>query len=285
MARHTSPHPYRLLFPSTSSSRRPIIGCATKAMAGEVVIVTGAGAGIGFHLTVGLLDRGHRVAAIDLATNRLRSPGIADFDRLLIFDVDVTDADAVAAAVTSVLNRWNDIDVLVNNACVAHFAPFERKDLESIRREFDVNFFGFLHLIRAVLPHFTERGRGLIHNVGSGVGLTGFPGLSGYASTKGAIEALTRTLDLELRPQGIVVNMIHPPLTRTESSAPLGLPSEAMADPAEVGRRLAARILSTRAVVAPDWKTRLGLLASRHCPVSMGRLLARMTRAQRHAKA
>ncbi len=252
-------------------------------MADEVVIVTGAGAGIGFHLTLGLLERGYRVAAMDLTTDGLRRSAPSSTGRLLLFDVDVTDAGAIRAAVERIVDQWNRIDVLVNNACIADFAPFETKDFDSIRREFEVNFFGFLHLIRSALPHLKERGAGLIHNVGSGVGLTGFPGLSGYASTTGAIEALTRTLDIELRSHGIVVNVIHPPLTRTESSRPLGLPPEAMADPAEVGRRLAARILSKRAFVTPDWKTWLGLLASRHWPVSMGRLLARMARARPNA--
>ena len=251
-------------------------------MAGEVAIVTGAGAGIGLHPTLGLLDREYRVAAIDLTTEALRRVEPAHSERLLLFELDIADGKAVGAAVERILGRWGEIHVLVNNACVAEFAPFETKDPESIRREFEVNFFGALNLIRSVLPHFRERGRGVVHNVGSGVGLTGFPGLSGYASAKGAVEALTRTLDLELRPQGVVVNMIHPPLTRTESSRPLGLPPEAMADPAVVGRKLAAKILSKRAVVTPDWKTRLGLLASRHFPVSMGRLLARMARAGRN---
>ena len=99
---------------------------------------------------------------------------------------------------------------------------------------------------------------GVVHNVSSGLGLTSYPGISGYASTKGALEALTRTLALEFEPFGITVNLIHPPLTRTKSSAPLGVPAEMMADPVEVGRKLAKMVGQTKPVLTPDLGTNLG---------------------------
>jgi NAD(P)-dependent dehydrogenase (short-subunit alcohol dehydrogenase family) len=117
------------------------------------------------------------------------------------------------------------------------------------------------------------------------VGITGYPGISGYASTKGAVEALTRTLALELQPLGITVNLIHPPLTRTKSSSPLGVPPEMMADPVEVGRKLAKKVGQTKPVITPDLGTALGTVANRHLPVQMGRFLARMAaRAARPAE-
>jgi len=87
----------------------------------------------------------------------------------------------------------------------------------------------------------------------SGVSITGFPGIYGYASTKGAIEALTKTSSLELDRYNICVNIVHPPLTNTKS-APLGIPTQAMADPTDVGRKLAKKILSTKPVIIPDFK-------------------------------
>lgn len=80
----------------------------------------------------------------------------------------------------------------------------------------------------------------------SGVGITGFPGLSAYASTKGALEALAKCLNLEYAGDGVTFHLIHPPLTRTQSSAPLPVPPEMMADPETVGQGLARRLFSPR---------------------------------------
>jgi len=243
----------------------------------RVVIVTGANNGIGLAMTRTLHDRGERVAAIDLAVDNLTRLATAS-EQLRPYPCDVTDRQRVAQVAADVLERWGRVDVLVNNACIALFKPYVERAQEEIRREFEVNYFGYLNAIDAVLPAMREQGYGIIHNIGSGVGITGYPGISGYASTKGAIEALTRTLDLELKPLGITVNVMHPPLTRTGSSAPLGVPPQMMADPADVGRKLARKVGEAAPVLTPDLGTRLGIAANRHFPVRMGRFLARMAR-------
>jgi NAD(P)-dependent dehydrogenase (short-subunit alcohol dehydrogenase family) len=130
--------------------------------------------------------------------------------------------------------------------------------------------------VTRVLRNMKARRKGIIHNVSSSVGVTGFPGLSGYASSKGAIEALTRTLALEFEPHGIKVNIVHPPLTNTKSAAPMGVPANVMEDPAKVGRKLARKIQSTKSIITPDFKTAIALLVSRHFPEAMGRLMAKM---------
>jgi NAD(P)-dependent dehydrogenase (short-subunit alcohol dehydrogenase family) len=245
----------------------------------RVVIVTGAGDGIGFHLTRALLARSFLVAGLDRDTHRLHELAATCTDRLEVCECDVTDESQVEAAVEAVIERWNRIDVLVNNACLAVFEPFDREDrMDSIRREFEVNFFGYLNLIRAVLPRMKSQREGVIHNVSSGVGMTGFPGLSGYTSTKGAVEALTRTLAFELEAFGITVNLIHPPLTDTTSASPLGIPKQMMSDPARVGRDLAEKIGSREPIITPDWKTGFGLFINRHFPRLVGNLMVRQTR-------
>ncbi len=245
-------------------------------MENPVVIVTGAGNGIGLYMTAALLERGYRVAGLDVSPGRLRALQGDSGETLLILRCDVTDEAQVKQAVSAVADAWGRIDVLVNNACLAIFKPFEQRALEETRREFEVNYFGYLRMIAAVLPHMKARGGGIIHNVSSGVGLTGFPCLSGYASTKGAIEALTRSLALELRPLGITVNLIHPPLTDTASARPLGIPAQAMADPEQVGRALARKILSTRPVVTPDFRTAAYLFFARRHPEAVGRIFGRL---------
>jgi len=249
-----------------------------------VVIITGANNGIGFYMARRLLEDGFRVAGFDLSGENLSRPGETWPDRLRFYRCDVADAAQVKASVESLVKEWSTIDILVNNACLAIFAPFERKALEDTRREFEVNYFGYLHMIRAVLPHMKAKGRGLIHNVSSSVGITGFPGVSGYASTKGAIEALTRALALELELSGIKVNLMHPPLTNTRSAAPLGVPAQAMEDPAQVGRKLAKKIQSTASIITPDFKTAAGLFVSRHFPEATGRFMAKMAKRARNER-
>ncbi|NOY36844.1 MAG: SDR family NAD(P)-dependent oxidoreductase [Chlorobi bacterium] len=250
-----------------------------------VVIITGANNGIGLSITSSLLEDQYCVAGLDLSVENLSIMQDRYPNRLRYYKCDVTDETRVNMVVASVIREWERIDILVNNACLAVFSTFEQKSTGDIRKEFEVNVFGYLNMIKAVLPYMKMSGRGIIHNIGSGVGITGFPGLSGYASAKGAIEAMTRTLAFEFESYGISVNLVHPPLTNTKSAAPLGIPQQMLADPVDVGHKLARRIRSSRVIVTPDCKTSLGLFAIRHFTAAMGKLLVRMTeRAQVHEK-
>lgn len=241
----------------------------------DVVVITGANNGIGFHMASALLEQGYRVAALDLSGENLERFRETYPGRLTYMRCDVTSDEEPRAAVAEVVGRWGRVDVLVNNACIALFAPFEEKSLDDTRREFEVNYFGYIRMVQAVLPYMKAQGSGIIHNVSSAVGVTGFAGIYGYASTKGAIEAMTRTLALELAPYGIRVNLMHPPLTRTRSAAPLGVPEQIKADPAIVGRALAGRILTTKPDVTPGGQTAVFLWLSRWYPNAIGRLLSR----------
>ena len=242
----------------------------------RVVLMTGANNGIGLAMTQSLLEMGDRVAALDLSLENLR-----DHQNLACRICDVTDMQCVKAVVDEIVQMWGGVDVLVNNACIANFKPFVERCLDETRREFEVNYFGYLNVIKAVLPVMQKQGHGVIHNFSSGVGITGYPGISGYASTKGAIESFTRTLALELSDFGINVNLMHPPLTRTKSASPLGIPLEMMADPNDVGRKLAKKVGRTTPIITPDLSTALGIAAMRHFPEAMGRLLSSMAKRAR----
>jgi NAD(P)-dependent dehydrogenase (short-subunit alcohol dehydrogenase family) len=233
---------------------------------GRVIIITGANHGIGLGLAKALASHGDRVACFDLSGENLED--------LFFVPCDVTDPAQVRSSVEQVTAKWHRVDILVNNACIAIFSPFESKVLTDTRREFEVNYFGYINLICAVLPSMKTQHNGVIHNVSSTVGTSGFEGIYGYASTKGAIEALSRTLAIELAPYGINVNIVHPPLTRTQSSAPLGIPAQFMADPEVVGERLARKIGSSKSVVTPGFVESLGVLGSRLMPGMMGRFLS-----------
>ena len=232
----------------------------------RVVVVTGANEGIGHHVLSTLLKEGYRTAGLDVDGANLRPLEEAYPDRVRFYECDVTADDDVRAAVDAVLERWGRIDILVNNAAVFNFAPFDDQTIADTRREFEVNYFGYVRTIRAVLPHMRARNEGIIHNVSSGAGLVGHPGLSGYASTKGAVEALVRSLRLELRHENVSCTVMHPPLSNTRSAAELGYPESLLSDPAETGRKLAGKIESTDLVITADWKTKVGLDLSRRVP-------------------
>lgn len=242
----------------------------------KVILITGADNGIGLAMTQTLLKDGYRVAALDLSTENLESLHAAHPNQFTAQVCDVSKEDQVRAAVEAVIQKWGQVDIVVNNAALAIFKKFEERTLEETRREFDVNYFGYVNVIAAILPHMKTRG-GIIHNMSSGVGITGFSRLPGYTSTKGAIESLTRTLAIEFAPYGIHVNVMHPPLTNTKSASPLGVPTQALADPAVVGRNLAKKIESTKPVVASDLQTAIYLFYAYRYPLFFGRLFSRLS--------
>lgn len=237
----------------------------------RVVVVTGANEGIGYHTLDALRAAGYRVAGLDIETATLDALAETHPERVLALDCDVTVDAQVRAAVETVLETWGRIDVLLNNAAVFEFGAFEDTTLAEKREEFDVNYFGYVRTIRAVLPHMRERGTGRIHNVSSGVGLVGNPGLSGYAATKGAVDALTRSLRLELQDTDIECTVMYPPLTATRSAADLGYPDSFTQSPEAVGRKLASKIESEGPAVYADWTTRLGLAVARRVPALVRR--------------
>ncbi|MFC4359387.1 SDR family NAD(P)-dependent oxidoreductase [Halobium salinum] len=242
---------------------------------GRVVVVTGANEGIGYHTSAALLERGYRVAGFDVDGEGFEALEDAYPDHARYHRCDVTVDGDVQSAVDAVVAEWGRIDVLLNNAAVFSFGSVEDRSLDDTRREFEVNYFGYLRAIRAVLPQMRKQGGGIVHCVSSGVGSTGHPGLSGYASSKAAIEALVRSLRLELRHEPISVTLMYPPATNTRSAARLGYPSYAVKEPAEVGRKLAAKIESTGPVVAADWSTRLGMAVMDRFPSLVERGTAR----------
>ena len=236
----------------------------------RTIVITGANNGIGLAMTEALLGMGDHVAALDLALENLP----AGNSSLLSIICDVTDPARVQYVVNEVVCQWGGVDILINNACLALFTPFEQRTLGDIRCEFEVNYYGYLNMIRAVLPVMLKQKGGMVHNFSSGVGFTGMPGMVGYTSTKGAIEAITRTLALEYALQGITFNVMHPPLTRTNSSAGFGIPQQMMADPESVGHALAKLVGRKRPVLVAGVLNGIQLWMSYHLRVQMGRMMA-----------
>lgn len=228
-----------------------------------VVILTGANEGIGYHMLTALAEENYRIAALDITGDNVRDVRDDYPSQVRYYECDVTDSEDVETVVSDIIDQWERIDILVNNAGVARFDPFQERSIADTRREFEVNFFGYQRLIRAVLPHMREQGTGIIHNMGSGTADTGHPGLSGYSATKGAIKAFIRSLQLELRHTDISCTLMIPPSTNTQMTADIEYPEWMTVEPEEVGCKLVTKINSTQSVLTPDWKTAVGLSLTR----------------------
>ena len=234
------------------------------------ILICGANEGIGLHMALGLLDSGHRVAVADICPLAGSYGG-----RLLCYQVDVRDFDALSSAVSSAAAAFGGLDAAVQNACLCPFTQFADMTDEEYSSTFYVNYLGAVHLTRAALAHIRPGGRILFTS--SGVGVTGFPGLTAYASTKGAIESLAKCLRLEYAKREVSFHILHPPLTRTRSSAPLPVPPEFMASPEAIGRSLARRLFSHRFIICPSPIQTLQTLACYYAPLKLGLLMAGMT--------
>ncbi len=222
-----------------------------------------------------LLEDGYRVAGLDVDGEHLRPLQRAHPERVRSVECDVTSDDDVEATVAAIIDDWARVDVLVNNAAMLNFGCFVDQTLADAKRVFGVNYFGYVRTIRAVLLHVRARNAGIVHNVSSGVGRVGDPGLSGHLATKGAIESLTRPLRLELRRENVTRTIMHPRLARSRSATALGYPESQLADLEYVGRKLAGKIESTRPVIYTDWVTGIGLSLAQRFPYLVGRTTER----------
>lgn len=190
--------------------------------------VTGASRGLGLELVSQLLERGDHVAATTRSAARLTAAlGDTDTTRLLALEVDLADAEQVAAAITATTDRFGGLDVVVNNAGYGFLAAVEEVTDAEARAMFDVQVFGVWNVLRAALPLFRAQRGGHVLNISSILGLTTFPGWSLYCAGKYALEGLTESLAAEVADLGIAVHLIEPGYLRTDFLRPqsLGLPA------------------------------------------------------------
>ncbi|RZJ60934.1 MAG: SDR family NAD(P)-dependent oxidoreductase, partial [Acidovorax sp.] len=137
-------------------------------------------------------------------------------DALLPLALDVTDEAQAQAAVQRALAHFGRIDVLVNNAGYGLLGAVEEATAEEVRRLYDTNVFGLLHVTRAALPAMRARRAGHVVNISSLGGVQSAAGFGVYCSTKFAVEGLTEALHAELAPLGIHATVVEPGYFRTE---------------------------------------------------------------------
>jgi NAD(P)-dependent dehydrogenase (short-subunit alcohol dehydrogenase family) len=186
------------------------------SLEGRTALVTGASRGIGAAIAAALDRAGARVALT--ARNRPALEAVAGEMRNdpIVIEADLADPEVPALLVSEAGERLGGIDVLVNNAAVAARAPTVELDAELVDRLYAVNVRAPLLLIAALVPSMIERGGGTIISVSSVAAVTGTPRRAAYAATKGAIDAATRSLAIELGRHGIRVNSVAPGAVDTE---------------------------------------------------------------------
>ena len=192
-----------------------------ESLAGKVVFVTGASAGIGAACARAFAELGSRLLLLARRGDRLqalatslRQSGAPDVHTLA---ADVRDFEAVSKAFQTLSPDWREIDVLVNNAGLSRgLDPLQSGQLEDWNEMIDTNVKGLLHVDRVVLPGMVERGRGTVVHIGSIAGRQAYPGGNVYCGTKYAVRGITEGLRLDLLGTGVRVTSVDPGLLRSE---------------------------------------------------------------------
>jgi NAD(P)-dependent dehydrogenase (short-subunit alcohol dehydrogenase family) len=182
----------------------------------RLILITGVSSGFGRALAREALDAGHRVVgtlrkAHAVAAFEALAPGRAHA-RLL----DVTDFEAIAPMVRGIEDTLGPIDVLVNNAGYGHEGVMEESPLDELRRQFEVNVFGAVAMMQAVLPGMRARRAGRILNITSMGGFITMPGIAYYCGSKFALEGISEAVGREVRDLGIHVTAVAPGSFRTD---------------------------------------------------------------------
>lgn len=187
---------------------------------GKTIIVTGAGAGMGRALTMELLKRGAQVAALDISEAGLeetKSLAAEYGDELSIHVLDITDEEAVYQLPEKVKERHGNVDGIINNAGIIQpFVDVNDLDMDRIRKVMDINFYGTLYLVKALLPEFLNRPEAHIVNVSSMGGFLPVPGQSIYGGSKAAVKLMTEGLHSELKDTNVKVTIVFPGAIRTD---------------------------------------------------------------------
>lgn len=249
-------------------------------LSGRVAIVTGGARGIGRHYSEALAAQGAHVMVADIADGRdvadtLNAHLKSDCAASMTFDV--SDEDSVRELVATTLDRFGQIDILVNNAALYSTLPPVKVtaiDTALWDRVMAVNVRGPFLMVKHVVPHMIARKvpagemRGKIINIASGTAYKGLPNFSHYVTSKGAIVAFTRALSRELGPHNIAVNTLAPGLILSET----GVQNTAHIDEAR------DKVLQSRALkrdgYPPDLTGALVFLASSESDFMTGQTLA-----------
>lgn len=200
----------------------------------RVWLITGCSTGFGRALAEAVLSQGDRLIATARKPEQLQDLVESYPQQVHTLSLDVTNSDNIRSAVTEAQQKFNRIDVLVNNAGYGSIGAIEEVSDEAIKRQFDTNLFGTLNMMRAVLPIMRQQRSGHILNLSSVGGMVSFAATGIYCSTKFAVEGLSEALAQEVAPLGIKVTIVEPGAFRTDfNGRSLAVPEQPIDDYAE----------------------------------------------------
>ncbi|MFF3440010.1 SDR family NAD(P)-dependent oxidoreductase [Streptosporangium sp. NPDC002721] len=225
-------------------------------------LVTGGGSGIGLATATLLAERGARVASLDV--NSSEGPFVE-------VKADVTDEEAVNAAVNLAVERLGGLDILINNAGIGAAGTIEDNPYEEWSRVLDVNVLGIVRVTRASLPHLRRSAHAAIVNTCSIAATAGLPQRALYSASKGAILSLTLAMAADHVREGIRVNCVNPGTADTPWVQRL---LDAAEDPAAERAALEGRQPTGRLVSAPEVAAAIAYLASPLAGATTGTALA-----------
>jgi len=192
---------------------------------GKVALITGGSRGLGKAMAQALAEAGAAVAICSRSAGQVRDAAqeLAEITGATVrgYPCDVTDPEQVEGLVAQVLDAFQHIDILINNAGINIRGPIEDLTLEQFQQVQDINVKGVWLMCRAVAPHMKARRSGRVINIGSTLSIISLPDRTPYASSKGAVLQMTRTLALEWAPYNITVNAMLPGPFATEMNLPL----------------------------------------------------------------
>ncbi|MCD9147372.1 SDR family oxidoreductase [Pseudophaeobacter flagellatus] len=180
-------------------------------LAGKCAIVTGGASGFGLGIVDKFLAEGARVMIADINAEAAQAMAAERGDAAMAQQVDVANAASVNAMAEAAIAHFGQVDILVNNAGVTHLpTPLDEVSEDDFDRVFNVNMKSVYLTARALVPHMKSRASGAILNVASTAGVSPRPNLNWYNASKGWMITATKTMAVELAPQGIRVNAINP---------------------------------------------------------------------------
>lgn len=193
----------------------------------KIILVTGAGSGIGRELVLALLEKGAKVAAVDIHEDTLKElkESVGEKGKYLSTHVaDISNKAAVENLPKEIIEKQGNIDGIIN--CAGIIQPFVRVndlDYDAISRVMNVNFFGTLYMVKSFLPYLLKRPEAYIINVSSMGGFLPVPGQSVYGASKAAVKLLTEGLYAELKETNVHVSVVFPGATATNITKNSGL--------------------------------------------------------------
>jgi len=193
----------------------------------KIVLITGSSQGIGREAALGFAKEGAKVVITYNSNKKKGEDVLKECEKLsdcFLVKLDVTSEDSVKKCVEKIIDKFGAIDVLVNNAGVISWKNFMEQSNKEIDLQIDTNLKGLIKMTKSVLPYFKGQDEGMIINVSSGAGKTGFSGLTTYCGTKFGVRGFTQAMAAEL-PKNIKIYSVNPGMTSTQMTNFKGVPA------------------------------------------------------------